>query len=118
MVKGEAVMLRPEDVIKFRKEREEYNRNYVREHPEKYESSHKLDEWVKSQQLQGKIINPFIENWLEGEIVAARIALTVGMLLTVLIKGQIFIWIIMYIAYRGRVKHVREKAYESDRRNP
>lgn len=109
-------MLRPEDIIQFRKEGEEYKRNYEKTHPEEYESSRKLDEWVKSQQAQGRIINPFVRNWLESEITAARTALIIGMILTVFIKGQIVIWAIMYIAYRGRVKKVTEEAYEADRK--
>jgi hypothetical protein len=103
-----------EDIIKSRQEWDEYKKNYIKTHPEEYESSRKLDEWVRTQQAQGKIIDPFIEQWLEGEISAARIALILGMILTVLIKGQIFIWAIMYIAYRGRVKRVRKEAYNKD----
>lgn len=109
-------MLRPEDVISFRKKRDEYRQEYVRTHPEEYESSNQFDEWVQSQKNQGKILNPFIQKWLDGEIVAARVALAIGMMLTVLIKGQVVIWAIMYFAYRGRVKKVTQEAYEADRR--
>lgn len=108
-------MLRPEDIIDFRKKHEEYQINYEKTHPEEYESSRKLDEWVKSRQAQGVIINTSIRNWLESEIIAARVALAVGMILTALIKGQIVIWAIMYFAYRGRVNKVTKEAYEADR---
>lgn len=108
-------MLRPEDIIEFRKEGDEYKRNYAKTHPEKYESGYGLEQWVKTQQAQGRIVDPFIQNWLDGEIAAARNVLIIGMLLTVLIKGQIVIWVIMYLAYRARVKHARAKAFEADR---
>lgn len=110
-------MLTPEDIIEERKRWDEFRSNYVKEHPEEYDSSRKLDEWRKARQAQGVIINTSIRNWLEGEITAARVALVVGMLLTTLIKGQIVIWAIMYIAYRSRAKRAREKAYEADRRS-
>lgn len=64
--------------------------------------------------LQGEIYNEFTRKWLESEISAARTVLIIGMALTALIKGQIFIWVIMYIAYRGRVKAVQKKAIESE----
>ena len=108
--------MKPEDVIEFRKRSEEFIRQYEKDHPEKYESSHKLDEWVKERKDRGEIVNPFIRSWLEAEIAAARGVLIIGMLLTVLIKGQVVIWAIMYIAYRARVKAVKEKALEADRR--
>ena len=105
----------PEEMIKMRKEWDDYRINYAKTHPEQYESSRKLNEWIKEQQVQGKIINPSIRNWLDGEITAARIALAIGMILTALIKGQIVIWAIMYIAYRGRIKKVKKEAFEADR---
>lgn len=64
--------------------------------------------------LQGEIFDPFTKKWLESEISAARTALIIGMILTALIKGQVFIWAIMYIAYRGRVKKARQDALEKD----
>lgn len=70
----------------------------------------------EAQWAQGKIIDPTINKWLEGEIAAARNALIIGMLLTALIKGQIFIWLIMYIAYKGRVEKAKRDAMESDRK--
>lgn len=110
------MMVTPEDIIRSRKEWDEYKQNYEKNHPEECESSRKLEEWVQTQQAQGKIINPFIKKWLEGEITAARVALVIGMILTALIKGQVVIWAIMYIAYRGRIKRVTQEAYEADRK--
>ena len=75
-----------------------------------------LSKWAEEQRAQGKIMNPFIEKWLEGEINTARTALVIGMLLTALIKGQVVIWVIMYLAYKGRVKRVMEEALEADRK--
>lgn len=66
------------------------------------------------QRLKGEIYNEFTKKWLESEISAARTALIIGMVLTALIKGQVFIWVIMYIAYRGRVKAAQKKAIESE----
>ena len=109
-------MLTPEDIIQDRKRYEEFHKNYAETHPDKYESSRKLDEWVKMRQAQGVIIDTSIRNWLDGEIISARVALVVGMIITALIKGQIVIWVIMYLAYRFRVKKSTEKAYEADRR--
>lgn len=105
-----------ENIIEARKRWDEYRDNYVKTHPEEYESSRKLNEWIKSRQEQGIIINTYRRKWLENEITAARVALAVGMILTALIKGQIFIWAIMYWAYRGRVKKVTKEAYEADRK--
>lgn len=75
-----------------------------------------LTQWAEQQRAQGKILDPFVRTWLENEITTARIALAIGMILTVLIKGQVVIWAIMYVAYRCRVKHATKKAYEVDRR--
>ena len=108
--------MKPEDVIEERKRWHEYKANYAKEHPELYESSQKFEEDIRVKQARGEIIDPFIKKWLEGEITAARVALTIGIILTALIKGQIFIWAIMYIAYRCRVNKVREDALEADRR--
>ena len=112
-------MLRPEDVINDRKRQQEYIKHYEKTHPEQFESGYELGQWVDEQHAQGKIVDPFIEKWLEGEIAAARNVLIIGMILTALIKGQVIIWAIMYLAYRGRVKQARKKAFEADinRRN-
>lgn len=88
---------------------------YIESIPEEQRPGY-LTKWAEEQRAQGKIINPFVQKWLDGEIAAARSILIIGMLLTVLIKGQIVIWIIMYIAYRARVKKAREDALKSDRK--
>lgn len=98
------------------KRNQEYWESHTNLYADKYEAGKKMMEKVKARQDQGEIIDPFIKNWLAGEITAARTALAIGMLLTVLIKGQIVIWAIMYFAYRGRVKKVIEEAREADRK--
>jgi hypothetical protein len=75
-----------------------------------------LTEQAKIKLARGELTNPFIEKWLEGEIVAARTMLFVGMALTALFKGQIVIWVIMYIAYKARVKRAKEEALEANRK--
>ena len=108
--------MRPKDIIEERKRRYEYKINYFKEHPEEYESSRKLDEYVKAKQARGEIVDSFIKQWLENEITSAKVALAIGMILTAFIKGQIFIWAIMYYAYICRVKKAKEEALEADRR--
>ncbi len=98
------------------KRNQEYWENHTNLYADEYEAGKKMMEKVKTRQDQGEIIDPFIKNWLTGEITAARTALVIGMLLTVLIKGQIIIWAIMYFAYKGRVKKVTEEAREADRK--
>lgn len=99
---------------KWAEEKRRYER-YIESLPEEQRPGY-LTKWAEEQCAQGKIMSPFVEKWLEGEITAARVALVIGMLLTVLIKGQIVIWAIMYWAYRVRVKKVKEEALEADRR--
>ena len=107
-------MLKPEDIIANRQRWNEFGINYEKNHIDECKNDNSLDQLIKGQQAQGKIVNPFIEKWLEGEIWAARNVLIIGMILTALIKGQIVIWAIMYIAYKGRVKKVRREAFEAD----
>ena len=108
-------MLTAEDIINERKKQEEFCQKYWEEHhPEEVKKLKDEKEQRNQQRLQGKIFNEFTRRWLESEISAARTVLIVGMILTALIKGQVFIWAIMYIAYRGRVKSARQKALEED----
>lgn len=109
-------MLTSDDIIENKKRYEEYARKYWESNPEYKRQQEAERMWREQQWAQGKIISPTIQNWLEGEITAARTILIIGMILTVLIKGQIAIWIIMYIAYRGRVKKARVDALEADKR--
>ena len=99
-----------------RKKNKEFWENYVDPNEEKYEATRKMMAEIRARQDKGEIINPFVREWLEGEITAARIAFAVGMILTALIKGQIVLWAIMYIAYRSRVKKATEDALEADRK--
>ena len=101
---------------KQQKTNDEYWKNHINPHVDKYEAGRKLQKEMNTRQAQCEIISPFVRNWLEGEIAAARIALIVGMILTALIKGQIVLWAIMYIAYRGRVKKAKQDAIKADRR--
>lgn len=108
--------MRPEDIIEERKRQQEFRQKIWESNPEnkmRQEEERKLRE---QQRTQGKIFDPFVKNWLDAEIVAARVALVIGMILTALIKGQIVIWIILYIAYRGRIKKVKQDAMEADMR--
>lgn len=108
-------MLTPEEMIQIEKERQEdLQRIWEKNHPE--EAKRKKEEKFRRNQrrLQGEIFDPFTKKWLESEISAARTVLIIGMILTSLIKGQVFIWAIMYIAYRGRVKKARQDALEKD----
>lgn len=109
-------MLTSEDIIENKKRYEEYARKYWENNLEYQKQQEAERIWREQQWSQGKIISPTIRNWLEGEITAARTVLIVGMILTVLIKGQIAIWLIMYIAYRGRVNKVKADALEADKR--
>lgn len=108
-------MLKPEDYIEFRKQWDENKRNYEKAHPEEFESSRKFNAEIRTKQARGEIVDPFVRNWMNGQITEARWILFIGIILTALIKGQIVLWAIMYFAYRGRVKKVKEDALKTDR---
>ena len=111
-------MAKPEDIIKFRKEWEENRTRYWREnHPEEYENFQKQKQLREQQRLQGKIFNPFVKKWMESQIATARTGLIVTMILTALFKGQVVIWLILFIGYRCRIKKVKHDAMEADRRH-
>lgn len=99
-----------------RKKNEEFWKSYVNPNADKYEAGRRLAQEMDERRARGEIINPCIKNWLEAEITAARTALIIGIILTALIKGQIVLWVIMYIAYRGRVNKAKEEAREADMR--
>ncbi len=108
-------MLTPEEMIQIEKERQEdLQRLWVKNHPEEAKRKKEEKSMRNQRRLQGEIFDPFTKKWLESEISAARTALIIGMILTALIKGQVFIWAIMYIAYRGRVKKAKQDALEKD----
>lgn len=110
-------MLKPEEIIEMRKRWDECAQQVWESNPENKREQEARQAWREQQRAQGKIFNHNIKNWLDGEIIAARVALALGMILTVLIKGQIVIWVIMYIAYRLRIKRAKEEALEADRRS-
>lgn len=93
---------------------EDLQRIWEENHPEEAKRLKEEKNRRNQRRLQGEIFDPFTKKWLESEISAARTVLIIGMILTSLIKGQVFIWAIMYIAYRGRVKKARRDALEKD----
>lgn len=107
-------MLRPEDIIEERKRREEYTHQYERNSIYGQSIGANFATNIRERLMRGEIIDETLRHWLDTEITNARILLIIGILLTVLIKGQIFIWAIMYIAYRGRIRQVKEKAWEKN----
>ena len=98
------------------KKYEQWKAEYISRLPEEQRPGY-LTQQAKIKLARGEIVDPIIKNWLEGEITSARIALAVGMILTVLIKGQIIIWAIMYIAYRCRVNKAKKDALEANRKH-
>ena len=104
-------MLNIEDVIADRKRREERAIQYEKDNPHIRLQNKELADFTRAQLLRGEIIDPSLQKWMESEISAARTAFIIGIILTVLIKWQIVIWIIMYIAYRLRVKSIKKKAW-------
>lgn len=109
-------MLTPEEIVAFRKKGEEFKQQLWESNPENKMRQEAEQKWMEQQRAQGKIFNHNIKNWLDGEITTARVALVIGMILTALIKGQVVIWAIMYLAYRLRIKKVKQGAMDADRR--
>lgn len=108
-------MFNPKEHIEIEKKyQENLQRIWEKDHPEETKRKKEEKDMRNRRRLQGEIFDPFTKKWLESEVSAARIALIIGMILTALIKGQVFLWAIMYIAYRGRVKKVRREALEQD----
>ena len=103
-----------EYIEREKKRQEDLQRIWEKNHLEEAKRKKEEKNMRNQRRLQGEIFDPFTKKWLESEISSARIALIIGMILTALIKGQIFIWAIMYIAYRGRVKKARREALEKD----
>lgn len=105
-------MLTPEDIIDERKHWDEIARQSETQNPETQKRKAEYANRIRAQLMHGEIIDETLQKWLDAEISVARIELIIGMVLTALIKGQIFIWIIMYIAYCGRVNSLRKKAWD------
>lgn len=100
-----------EDIIEARKQWDEFAIQYEANNPEVKKRTEGSAQFIRAKLLNGEIIDPSLRTWLDAEISSARTVLIVGMVLTSLIQGQIFIWIIMYIAYRCRVKQAKKKAW-------
>jgi hypothetical protein len=104
-------VLRPEDIIEERKKWDEYAHHGEEKIRQEYSFEDEFGMNIRTKLIKGEIIDETVRNWLDTEITTARTVLIAGMVLTALIRGQVFIWAIMYIAYRGRVKQAREKAW-------
>lgn len=107
-------MLKPEDIIEERRRWDECARQTEEKAQQEGGFEDEFGTHIRTKLAKGEIIDEALRHWLEAEISAARTALIIGMVLTVLIKGQVFIWVIMYIAYRGRVKQAKEKAWSKN----
>lgn len=107
-----------EKEIKMREEWKEAKRKFEKEIegklPLEQRKEYQMAKKTRERLSRGEIIDPFLENWMNTEISAARKVLLIGMALTALIRGQVVIWLIMYIAYRGRVKKVKEEAWNEN----
>lgn len=101
-----------EDIIKARKQWDEFAIQYEANNQEVKKQQEESAKFIRTRLMNGEIIDPSLRRWLDAEISSARTVLIVGMVFTSLIQGQILIWIIMYIAYRCRVKQVKHKAWE------
>lgn len=105
------------EYIEARKRHEEFVRQYELKIPEEERADYWLVKSIREKLARGEIIDEPLRKWLEGEITAARVALAIGMALTALIKGQIIIWLILYLAYRCRIKKVKQEAWEKTIKN-
>jgi hypothetical protein len=63
---------------------------------------------------RGEIMDPFIEQHLEGKITAARWALALAMGMTLLFKGFWALWILFILLYNWEVKRLKREALEAD----
>lgn len=105
-------MSKQNDIIEARKRWGEYVKQSEMCVPEEERIGYELTKNIREKLARGEIIDETLRKWLEGEITAARVALAIGIILTALIKGQVVIWLILYLAYRCRVKKVKQEAWE------
>lgn len=75
-----------------------------------------LHKYTEEAIARGEILNPFIEQHLEGKIQVARWTLALGIVITALFKGQWVLWILFIILYNVYVSQARQDALEKDRR--
>lgn len=101
--------MKPEDIIEERKRWEQHAHS---SEANMTDGDNKLHGDIKEKLLNGEIIDEATRHWLDTEIATARIGLVASIIITALIKGQIFIWAILYIAYKCRVHQVKRKAQE------
>lgn len=73
-----------------------------------------LRKYEKEAKSNGEITNVFIKQHLEAKIIAARWMLGLGMAMTLLFKGQWFLWIIFIIIYLLYVRKIKAEALNSD----
>ena len=109
-------MLTPEQIVEFRKQGAAFRQQVWESNPENKKRLDSTRQWRERQRRQGRIFNHNIKHWLDIEIATARAILAIGILLTAPIKGQFMIWIIMYLAYKTRVKKVTQEAIATDRK--
>ena len=70
--------------------------------------------FIEGQKRDGKIINQFARNYLEGKITQARLTLAIAMAITLLFEHQWFLWIIFIITYNVYVNKLRAEVSEYD----
>lgn len=73
-----------------------------------------LRKYEQEARAKGEIINPFIQQHLEGKITAARWALALAMGMTLLFKGFWALWILFILLYNWEVKRFKKEALEAD----
>ena len=64
--------------------------------------------------LQGNIVDPFIKEYLKGQIAAERLKLLIGMALTILFKHQWVLWIILIVMHIYKTDKLRTEAQKID----
>ena len=105
-------MSNPNDIIEARRRWQEYAKQSEMSVPEEERMGYELTKNIREKLARGEIVDEALRKWLESEITTARTALAIGIMLTALIKGQVIIWLILYLAYRGRVSKVKQEAWE------
>ncbi len=73
-----------------------------------------LNKFIEDQHSQGNIVDPFIKQYLEGRITAARWILAIAMAITLLFKGFWALWIVFILLYKWEVKRIKEEAFKTD----
>lgn len=119
----------------YQKQSEDFRRRWLekqhKEQQEKYEKimkrcaeneeEHRQQEidYIKQQEARwarGELSGPFSQQYLDGQISAARWVLAIGIIMTALFKGQWALWILFIIIYKVYVKNIKEEALEADKK--